>query len=82
MTTTTGQHAYTWAQIADLTGYTADDLHALTADWIGEPGYLDRQGQPTEATLTLLQEQMRVNRLAGDPHADDPAYDSDFYEDN
>ncbi len=82
MTQTTGQHSYTWEQIADLTGYSADDLRQLTSDWVTWPGYLDQQDQPTEATLVLLEEQMRIDRLADDPHADDPTYDSDFYEDN
>ncbi len=74
--------SYTWEQIADLTDYTRADLDELTAEWIGEPGYLDNDGRPTSAALDLLVEQARAARLANDPHADDPGYDSDFYEDN
>lgn len=49
---------YTWEQIAQRTGYTIDDLDALTAEWIHGPGYLDeRSHQPTQATLDLLQRQ-------------------------
>jgi len=44
---------YTWATIADLTGFTADGIAALVAEWIGEPGYL-HGGLPTQATLDLL----------------------------
>lgn len=47
---------YTWATIADLTGLPAGDVATLTAEWIGEPGYL-HGGLPTRATLDLLQRQ-------------------------
>lgn len=54
MTTT-----YTWQQISERTGYSPVDVEALVAEWIGEPGYLDEEDQPTQATLDLLMEQSR-----------------------
>jgi len=50
---------YTWATIADLTGYAPGDvatLATLAAEWIDEPGYL-HGGLPTQATLDLLRRQ-------------------------
>ncbi len=81
MTQTTGR-LYTWRQIADILGYSVDDLSALLVDLAGTERHLDAEGRPTEATLALIQDQARAARLTDDPHADDPAYDSDFWEDN
>lgn len=40
----------TWEQVREQTGYSDDDLQALTASWIGEPGYLTDDGHPTQAS--------------------------------
>ena len=37
---------------------------------------------PTHADLDLIRQRARSTQAVDDPHADDPAYDSDFYEDN
>lgn len=44
----------TWDSISAETGYTMADIEALTAEWIHEPGYLDADGNPTQATRDLL----------------------------
>jgi hypothetical protein len=54
--------AYTWQQISKQTGYSEDEIYALTAEWIGEPGYLDEDDQPTQATLDLLLEQRSTEK--------------------
>jgi hypothetical protein len=60
------EQTYTWQQISEKTGLTDADLDALTAEWIGEPGYLDENNWPTQATLDLLMEQAQ--------HAEPPTY--------
>jgi hypothetical protein len=58
---------YTWATIADRTGLTPGDVATLTAEWIGEPGYL-HGGLPTQATLDLLHRQAATGLTVLDQH--------------
>ncbi|MHB1614708.1 MAG: hypothetical protein ACYCYA_10405 [Actinomycetes bacterium] len=55
----------TWEEVGRRTGYSVDDLRALSADWIGETGYLDDQGQPTRTALDLLLDQAAHDLTTG-----------------